>query len=192
MDRRRQIVALLMSITPPPDHNGFIEYVHLVLVTIICRSPPSLNIKQRLFSELDIYFQGRDVLASRIWLLWNNWRNLTYVFFLLNEIRLPGSERVLSKENKLLLVFLWLRSYPSYHFLSTLFNISVSTVKELIKLAIPILDNHFDMLVGKLSKSVAEIADGGRCYRRYKPWSLQTGTWPKTILFRSQAIPLHS
>ena len=165
-------------------------------MTIICRSPPSLNIKQRLFPELDIYFQWRDVFG----MFWHQ----EYDFFeitsetphtfisLSNEIRLPGSGRVLSKENKLLLVFLWLRSYPSYHFLSTLFNISVSTVKELIKLAIPILDNHFDMLVGKLSKSVAEIADGGRCYRRYKPWSLQTGTWPKTIRFRSQAIPLHS
>jgi len=151
MDRRRQMLALLMSIPPPPDHNDFIEYVHSVLVTIICRPPPSLNIKQRLFPELDIYFQGRDVFG----MFWHQ----EYDFFeitgetpqtfisLSNEIILPGSARVLSKENKLLLVFLWLRSYPSYHFLSTLFNISVSTVKELIKLAIPILDNHFDMFL---------------------------------------------
>ena len=50
-------------ITPPPDHNGFIAYTHSVLVTIISRPPPSLNIKQRLFLELDIYFQGKDLFG---------------------------------------------------------------------------------------------------------------------------------
>ena len=33
---------------------------------------------------------------------------------------------------------IWLRSYPTYHFLSAMFNISISTVKDEIRLLIPL------------------------------------------------------
>lgn len=83
---------------------------------------------------------------------------------LFNEIHLSGVGGVLSKKDKLLLVILWLRSYLSYHFLASLFNISVSTVKELIKLTVPILDEHLnDYLQWPVTAE----------------WSSYCGNWPK-------------
>ena len=67
-------------------------------------SSTNLNIKQRLFRELDIYFQERGVFGmfgNKNMTFLNNCRTLQTFTLISNAIELPVSARVLSKENKL-------------------------------------------------------------------------------------------
>ena len=61
-------------------------------------------------------------------------------FLLLVRFLHVSTSRVhsLSPQNRILLVLLWLRSYNTYHMLSALFNVSVSTVKDEIRTLIPV------------------------------------------------------
>lgn len=54
-----------------------------------------------------------------------------------------GRQPRLSPRNKVLLTLLWLRLYPTYMFLSQLFNIGKSTVGEVVHQIWPILWEHF-------------------------------------------------
>lgn len=49
----------------------------------------------------------------------------------------------ISKRNKLLLTLLWLRTYPHYSVLSSLFNINIQRISEIISRTWPILHHHY-------------------------------------------------
>jgi hypothetical protein len=58
-----------------------------------------------------------------------------------------GRPHRLSPINRVMLFMLWMRSYPSYHLLSLLFDVSVTTVHDEINWCIPIMREHFHALV---------------------------------------------
>jgi hypothetical protein len=49
--------------------------------------------------------------------------------------------------NRVMLFMLWMRSYPSCHLLSLLFDVSVTTIHDAINWCIPIMWEHFHALV---------------------------------------------
>jgi len=54
-----------------------------------------------------------------------------------------GRPHKLSPRNRILLFVLWLRSYLSYHMLSSLYDVSVSTVQDEINICFPIFEEYF-------------------------------------------------
>jgi hypothetical protein len=60
-----------------------------------------------------------------------------------------GRPHKLSPRNRILLFVLWLRSYPSYHMLSSLYDVSVSTVQDGINICFPIFEEYFGSFVRK-------------------------------------------
>ena len=61
--------------------------------------------------------------------------------------QLIGRPHKLSPRNRISLFVLWLRSYPSYHMLSSLFDVSVSTVQDEINICLPIFEEYFGSFV---------------------------------------------
>ena len=55
--------------------------------------------------------------------------------------------RLMSLRNRCLMFMIWLRHYPSYFFLSTLFDISVTQVHFIIRKLVPIFRRHLQAFV---------------------------------------------
>lgn len=70
-----------------------------------------------------------------VFILWNNWQNSRFVrwycswFVWVSKQCNPSTSPDYVKQQTLLFL-IWLRCYSTYHMLSSLFNISVTTVKE--------------------------------------------------------------
>ena len=52
-----------------------------------------------------------------------------------------SGDNVLTRRNRVLLVVMWLRSYPTYRLLANMFGVSVSYVEKEIQRTIPVFDN---------------------------------------------------
>lgn len=148
MDRlRRRILlrSLQALVQPPADALQFIHLVYIVLSILYGRPPnPQADIRIRMFSGLNYNYLGRNVFESIA--------EQRYTFFevtgetpetfiqlvnILNlNVRRPHS---LSVINRILLVIVWLRSYPCFTLLSSIFNVSVTTVNDEIHFILPIL-----------------------------------------------------
>ena len=80
--------------------------------------------------------------------------------------RIPASNRrrrcILDVQNRVLLVMIWLRIYPTYHTLASIFQISKSTVHEEIYHVVPILFLHIRRFI---------------TWHNLRQWSTFMGQW---------------
>lgn len=146
MDRRTKqfILSLLPALCqPPPDAIQYYEFVYNVLLSIVRPQPdPMLNVRNRLFFEDINTYEGRNMFD----LLSNNRCHFYYItgetpetfLQLINLLDINMQQHTirhkLSVRNRALLFVIWLRTYPSFHFLSSLFNVSTSTIRNEIVL----------------------------------------------------------
>ena len=70
----------------------------------------------------------------------------------------------LSQRNRVLLVLIWLRTYQTYRMLASLFDISVSSVKDLVNSSIPVFDLHLSSYIQ---------------WPSFREWQELCGNWPK-------------
>ena len=121
-----------------------IELFCRVLLAILRLPPdPLLDITNRLFSSDDNTSSGRTVfrsLSEHRYQFFQLTSETPKTFLLLVQLLHVSTSRVhsLPPQNRILLVFLWLRSYNTYHMLSALFNASVSTVRDEIRTLTPV------------------------------------------------------
>jgi hypothetical protein len=135
------VMAAVPALTlPPPDISRLLKKFIPILISILTPPPdPLLDVRHRLLSPETVLWSGRDVFEL--------FSAHAYSFFEItgespdsfNDIvrhvfQLQGGRaqvrRRLSPNNRALLFLIWLRCYPTYHMLSSLFNISVTTIKE--------------------------------------------------------------
>jgi hypothetical protein len=150
-DRRRSLLKVVTFLAQPsPDFEEYQRYI-VNTILLLSRLPPDppLDIKSRLVVDHDAQYSGRNVFG-----LFSRQR---FQFFeitgespetfvdLVNVLNIPETNNnLLSRRNRVLLVLIWLRSYPTYNFLSVLFNISTSTVKEQIWNMVSFLDTALE------------------------------------------------
>ncbi|CAG2246549.1 unnamed protein product [Mytilus edulis] len=75
-----------------------------------------------------------------------------------------GRPHKLSQKNRVMLYIMWLRSYPSYHVLALIFNVSVSTVQAEINACMPIFQRALESFVQ---------------WPALNEWRGKRGIWPK-------------
>ncbi|CAG2248292.1 unnamed protein product [Mytilus edulis] len=155
--RRLSMVALPALMQPPPDDIKFIRQQVLTLAMLV-KPPPdqSLTIRERIIGNNVHFWNGRDVFTS--------FASNRYSFFevtgetpetllqIVADVNVlfrqrTGRNHTLSPRNRILLFMLWLRSYPSYHMLSVIFDVSVSTIKDEIHACIPIFEETYSRLI---------------------------------------------
>lgn len=137
-------------VNPPADPSVIFQNTFNSVMVVIHPPPePTLDIYHRVSEGRNEMWHGRDVF-----LIFSNHR---YAFYRscgetpetilqmlgtvgprIHESR-TGRPHRLSPINRLLLVLLWLRSYPCYNLLSLLFDVSSHTVSMHIRALIPIL-----------------------------------------------------
>jgi len=169
-DRRKQLLATLSSVVRLPSYTSGYQRYLIQSILLLCRfSPdPTLDLRLRLFSDYDVDYLGRDVFSL--------FAEQRYEFFeisgespetfltFVNEIALPTCENcTLSKRNRVILFFIWLRTYPTYSMLSVLFNVSVSSVKDFILDSINVFDLHLPRYIRWLT---------------VEEWERLRGNWP--------------
>ena len=180
MITQRQIdlfLRLVASLQPPQDLPNVQELPEdeiLQLIRVLPPPPnPFLEIQMRLFpnpADRQAPWTGRDVF-----LVWSQHR---FEFFrtvgetpetFLNIVGTIGGNLItfgrnrLSVRNRILLTLMWLRSYPCYSLLSLIFDISVSTVGEVIHQTWPVL---WDFYAPEVSWPTEE------------EWGRLDGNWP--------------
>ena len=157
MDAQRRnllLAALPAIVTPPP---AAAECIHITLSAILSLArlhpDPLLDIRHRLHENAVNIWEGRDVFFNFH----------PYSFFevtdetpdtLMSVVRMfqdrhsTPYEHKLSLRNRVLLFFLWLRSYPSYHMLALMFDAyTTTTIKNEISSLIPVFHDSFAELV---------------------------------------------
>lgn len=162
------LAVSVCSIPPPPlplpdllegedyamrlgDIEGELAVLIISLLGVILPPLPlNLTLRQRMEPELGAWW-GRDVFEQ--------WRHHEYEFWLavgetptsfeeviricapsFPDVRRPGR---LSITNRVLMTMVWLRSYPTHYLLSLVFDVSVTTVGEIVHQTWPILWQHF-------------------------------------------------
>jgi len=173
MDRQRQqqlLGVLPIATRPPPDYSNYQNYMLVALIQTVVPPPdPLVDVRSRLLGELDNFYTGRDVFGSL--------SQQRYVFFettgespetlidLVNLIDLhEAPDNVLSLRNQILLITIWLRSYPTIRMLSCMFGVSTSYVECEIQRCVPLFD-------GALSTFVQ--------WPSVEEWQAMRGRWPK-------------
>jgi DDE superfamily endonuclease/Helix-turn-helix of DDE superfamily endonuclease len=151
--RRRALLQCVVVLAQPPPDVRLYQNMVLSEINFLSQPPPDplVDIRHRLFSDDNVDYQGRDIFEM--------FAGQPYCFFevtgetpetfvnFINPIQVHEINNILSKRNRFMLVFMWLRSYPCYSVLSAMFNISVSTIKREIRQCLTILD---DVLEGYL------------------------------------------
>ena len=147
MDRQTKntIQTFLPALVRQPPH--ITQNLELLCRALLCimRLPPDpmLDIRNRLFAYDEESYSGRNVFRSL--------SEHRYQFFEMTgetpetflqlvpflHIRTSHAHS-LSPQNRILLVLLWLRCYNTYHMLSALFNVCVSTIQDEIRTLIPV------------------------------------------------------
>ena len=137
------LLALLPALCqPPPDENQYFRLIFSMLLTIL-RPPvdPLINIRNRLFSNDNNIFEGRDVFnlfCQNRFDFYNITGETPETFLqLVTTLDIQTHNHrvrhVLSVRNRVMLFVIWLRTYPSFHMLFSIFNISISAVKNEIR-----------------------------------------------------------
>lgn len=131
-DTARGIIAALPALLkPPPITEPLRDLITLLLTMVLPPPEPMMDVKHRLFPNAFNVWEGRDVFAmlcqhqyifSQV--TGETPESLSSMVYDIHWIE--DKPHKLSYLNRILLVVLWLRSYPSYHMLSMLFNISVT------------------------------------------------------------------
>lgn len=132
------LLFILMAIPPPcPLDSG--NALLCLFVLLVMRPPePLLDIRRRLLGNRQNIWRGRDLFAE--------YAAHPHEFFLVTSETLDSfndmltmlqryksfRDRGISIENKLMMVLMWLRTYPSYATLSLMFDVSRSTVFNII------------------------------------------------------------
>ena len=166
-----RLVGLVLSFLielPPPVKNRRIDelmqilgVVLLLLVSIPVVPHLSYRIMQRLDPDFHGFdYRGRDVFVEYVnqkYLFWLNTGELpetmmhiaTRISAELSRLNRRGRLRQrrknskISNVNKVLLTFIWLRKYPCLDTLALMFDISPSTVCNIIYRVVPILWRYF-------------------------------------------------
>ena len=135
---------------PPPRVHAMINAVTTVLMILIRPPPdPLLDIRRRLFPHADNNWEGADMFARLV--------GHPYKFHMI-AAETPDTfielcdlvttylrQHDMYKNNKLsvhyrlLLLLIWLRSYPTYYVLSVVFEVSYKTIGNIINSMWPIL-----------------------------------------------------
>ena len=157
-------------VQPPPDATGYFEILCSAIVDIVQYPPyPLLSVHDRLFSNAANMYEGRDVFSTfsrhRAHFYEMTGETPETLIQLVNLVDLEANrEHSLNALNRVLLIMVWIRSYPRYCMLSSIFGISKSTVKREIKTAMP----HFER---KLKGFIQwpSVAD----------WQSHRGVWEK-------------
>lgn len=143
--RRAMLMFLPALVQPPPDTTQYLDFLASYLASII-RLPPDLmlDIRHRLFAIDEDAYNGRNVFAmfadQRFHFFEITGETLETFLQLVAFLRVSAHRRhTLSVRNTVLLVMIWLRSYLPYVMLSTLFDVSISTVKDEIRTLLPVM-----------------------------------------------------
>jgi hypothetical protein len=151
-DQRRVVLrALPALIRVPPDEVNFLRIL-IQVGFVIARPPPDqlLDLRYRIVNE------GRDVFQMFSFNRYSFFETtgetpetlLEIVRQLNNDMfQATGRPQRLSPIHRVMLFMLWMRSYPSYHLLSLLFDVSVATVHDEINWRIQIMWEHVHALV---------------------------------------------
>ena len=152
--QKRLLLALLPALVPPtPDHTQHsMEFIANLMIIVNLPPSPSTDIRFRHFSEDGTLHEGRDVFTmfaeNRYQFYQLTGETPETLIHLQNLISLqPDRDHLLSVRNRTLMFVLWLRTYPTYHTLATMFGISVSTVSSDIRNLIPIFFETLQHLV---------------------------------------------
>ncbi|KAK3106435.1 hypothetical protein FSP39_019847 [Pinctada imbricata] len=149
----------------PPDPTEIVEFLSYVL--IICTMPPPdplLDTRYRLFSPFQVF--GLFSNERSVYEITGETRSS--IISMKEELsdllgQDPRHIHKLLTINRIFLFLIWLRSYPSYYFLSMLFGVSVSTIHREIACLIPIFRAKFSMYIKWAS---------------YNDWRTMRGVWP--------------
>ena len=144
------ILQFLLSIPPPT----IFQYVQIPFPLSLL--PLSRNSNRFLGRDVFIDFSRHEYL---FWLLCGETpETFSHLF---NSVRrdivmsrrdgeqriTQGRPHILDERNRLLLVLIWLRKYPSFDFLALTFDISIPTISGTIHQIAPILWHHFHSLI---------------------------------------------
>ncbi|CAG2250230.1 unnamed protein product [Mytilus edulis] len=158
----------------PPDVAAFYRQVLQIILAVIRPPPdPLLDIRHRICDGQIETWDGKDVFTA--------FSSHRYSFYLatretpeslLNLARCTnnafpndvGPNYRLSHVNRVMLYMMWLRSYPSYHNLSLIFNVSVATIYNEIHRCIPIFSRTLEHFIQ---------------WPTVNAWRDKRGTWPK-------------
>jgi len=193
----------------PPGILHFIRKL-ITILTILARPPgPFLTHRQRIIGEIVNVWNDRDIFT----LLANNRYSFTEIIGETNKSLIDivreiqelfhhtvGRHHTLFLRNRVMLFVLSLISYPSYHMLSALFDISVPSVKEAIHSCIPVFREKYRQHVRwpsfpewtNVSGALAKIFICCRGYRWDINGNLETRNKATiTLLFRKQTLSLY-
>ena len=140
---KKMFLALLPALCqPPPDVNQYFQMIYSILLAVFRLPPHSvLNVHARLFArEIGVY-EGRDVFRmlsvnrSQFYNITGETPETFLQLVILLDISSYNNtfKHKLSVRNRVLLFLIWLRTYPSFNMLSSIFSISVSTIKYQIR-----------------------------------------------------------
>ena len=149
MDRntRHLIVSLLPALLQSPaDASQYLDVIN-ALLGALCALPadPLIKINHRLALYDNNVYIGRDVFTilsdQRFQFYQINGETPETFLQLVGLVgfhNIIGYDNRLSNCNRMLLMVIWLRSYLSYHVLSAVFNVSITTVHNTITSCLPI------------------------------------------------------
>lgn len=125
---------------PPPDIARLLKKFIPILISMLIPPPdPLLDARHRLCASEPVLWSGRDVFKLFCTHVYSFYEITgespdSFVDIVRNVLEFQGdaipARHLLTPNNRALLFLIWLRCYPTYHMLSSLFNISVTTVKE--------------------------------------------------------------
>uniref|UniRef100_A0A8W8LMU9 DDE Tnp4 domain-containing protein n=1 Tax=Magallana gigas TaxID=29159 RepID=A0A8W8LMU9_MAGGI len=140
-ETRETVMAAVPALTlPPPDIARLLKKFIPILISMLIPPPdPLLDARHRLCASEPVLWSGRDVFKLFCTHVYSFYEITgespdSFVDIVRNVFEFQGdaipARHLLTPNNRALLFLIWLRCYPTYHMLSSLFNISVTTVKE--------------------------------------------------------------
>ena len=157
-DTKEMVTTLFPALTRCPQHaTEYLRRLLQILFVMIRPHPdPLLIIRHRISNGQIENWDGCDVFS--------NFSSHRYSFYLATGetpdslLRLTRTTRHLFLNetgrnysilpvNRVMLYMMWLRSYPSYHNLALIFNVSVATVHNEINRCIPIIKRALEHFV---------------------------------------------
>lgn len=166
------LAALPALVQPPPSCQEYFQYVQTTIIALSQPPPdPVTDIRYRLFFRDVNFFKGRDVFlmfARNRYHFYEMTCETPETFLQLVQLISVAFNRcklrTMSLRNACLLFLIWLRHYPSYFFLATLFNISVSSVHQFIRRLMPVFNRLLKPYIKWPSR---------------REWNAMRGTWPE-------------